>query len=110
MSLLKITTRATATGPMLSITGDLEYDNASSLREALTTLSLEPGQRLILDLAGLQYCDSSGITAMIIAHHHARAAQADIALTAVPAHIARILRIVGLDQVFTLQADGDELV
>ncbi len=54
----------------------------------------------------MQYCDSSGITTMIIAHRHAHAVQADIALTAVPTHIARVLRITGLDQVFTLHTDS----
>ncbi|MGV9249219.1 STAS domain-containing protein [Streptomyces sp. NPDC003710] len=105
MSPLKITTRDAATGPVLEIVGDLDYANASDLRELLTTMVLQPGQLLILDLAGMEFCDSSGITALIAARNHAHAAQADIALAAVPPHTLRVLRIVGLDQIFPLHPD-----
>ncbi|MEV4861806.1 STAS domain-containing protein [Streptomyces ossamyceticus] len=92
--------RNNITGPVLEIIGELDYSNATRLRELL--LTLRPGQRLFLDLAGLTFCDSSGITALIAARGHAHAAQADIALAAVPAHTLRILRLVGLDQIFAL--------
>jgi anti-anti-sigma factor len=104
---LKIITRDAMTGPVLEIIGDLDYSNATELRELITTLALQPGQRLVLDLAGMEFCDSSGITALIAARHHAHAAQADMALTAVPSHILRVLSIVGLDQIFSLCPGGD---
>ncbi|QIJ65215.1 STAS domain-containing protein [Streptomyces sp. JB150] len=107
MSTLKITTRDTRTGPVLEIIGDLDYSNAPELRARLTTLDLQPGQRLVLDLAGLEFCDSSGITALIAARNHADAAQADIALAAVPHHTLRVLHIVGLDQIFRLYPDSE---
>ncbi|KOX07598.1 MULTISPECIES: STAS domain-containing protein [unclassified Streptomyces] len=107
MSALKITTRDAAGGPVLEISGELDYANAAQLRELIPTIGLRPGQRLTLDLDGMEFCDSSGITAMIAARNHAHAAQAGIALAAVPAHFLRVLRIVGLDQIFTIDA-GDE--
>ncbi|MGW1892336.1 STAS domain-containing protein [Streptomyces sp. NPDC002004] len=110
MSPLKTTLRDAPTGPVLEITGELDYDNAPELRELLTTITLKPGQRLILDLAGIGFCDSSGITALIAARNHAQAAQADIALAAVPPHTLRVLRIVGLDQIFPLHPDSHSAI
>ncbi|GAA3616457.1 STAS domain-containing protein [Streptomyces chitinivorans] len=107
MSPLKITTRNATTGPVLGITGELDYASAAGLRELLPTLALRPGQRLVLDLAGMDFCDSSGITALIAARNHAHAARADIALAAVPANTLRILRIVGLDQIFPIHPDSE---
>ncbi|MFB0614703.1 STAS domain-containing protein [Streptomyces sp. AGS-58] len=107
MSPLKIIVRQTPTGPVLEISGDLDYGTATELRELLPALALPAGRRLVLDLAGMTFCDSSGITALIAAHHHAVAAGADMALAAVPAHTLRILRIVGLDQVFPLLPGKD---
>lgn len=107
MSPLKITTRDAATGPVWEITGALDYTTAPHLRERLTALALRPGQRLVLDLAAMEFCDSSGITALLAARSHALAAQGDIALAAVPAPTLRVLGIVGLDQVFTLHPDSD---
>ncbi|WP_030672096.1 STAS domain-containing protein [Streptomyces rimosus] len=107
MSSLKITTRDAATGPVLEIVGDLDYDHADELRTVVSGLTLRPDQRLVLDLAAMEFCDSSGITALLAARNHALAAQADIALAAVPANTLRILRYVGLDQVFTCHPDSD---
>ncbi|MFI9809998.1 STAS domain-containing protein [Streptomyces sp. NPDC052301] len=107
MSPLKITTRDAMTGPVLEITGELDYTTAPDLHATFAALALRPGQRLVLDLAGMEFCDSSGITALIAARHHAHAAQADIALASVPHPTLRVLRIVGLDQIFTLHPDSD---
>ncbi|KOU23367.1 anti-anti-sigma factor [Streptomyces sp. WM6372] len=107
MTPLKITARDATTGPVLEVIGDLDYASAPELRDLLTTLTLRPGQRLILDLAGMTFCDSSGITALISAHNHTHAADAELALAAVPAHTQRILRIVGLDQIIPLYTDVD---
>jgi anti-anti-sigma factor len=107
MSPLTITPLDAVTGPVLEIIGDLDYSNASELRERVAALTLRPGQRLVLDLAGMEFCDSSGITALLAARTHAQAAKADIALAAVPAHTLRVLGIVGLDQIFPLYPDRD---
>ncbi|MEU4727447.1 STAS domain-containing protein [Streptomyces sp. NPDC023588] len=107
MSSLTITTRDATSGPVLEIAGDLDFDQAPRLRRTLGALSLQPGQRLVLDLSRLRFCDSSGIAALILARNRAVAARADIALAAVPAATARVLRIVGLDHVFPMHADAD---
>ncbi|QKW49134.1 STAS domain-containing protein [Streptomyces buecherae] len=107
MSMLKITARDAATGPVLEVSGDLDYRNATRLRERVTATVLRPGQRLILDLSGLEFCDSSGISALIAAHHHATTLGANVALAAVPAPTLRILRLIGLDTIIPLHPDSD---
>ncbi|GGV07484.1 anti-sigma factor antagonist [Streptomyces litmocidini] len=107
MSALKIVTRDAATGPVLELLGELDYATAPELRDVLATVTLRPGQRLVMDLAGMEFCDSSGLTALIIARNHAHAARADIALAAVPARTLRLMNIAGLDQIFSLHPDSD---
>ncbi|WP_034091804.1 STAS domain-containing protein [Streptacidiphilus albus] len=104
---LKIHTRGAATGPVLEITGDLDHATAPALRQCLATVALTPGQCLVLDLSGLDFCDSSGITALLTARSLATAQGADMALAAVPANTTRILRITGLDRVFVLHPDTE---
>ncbi|MER7895801.1 STAS domain-containing protein [Streptomyces sp. NPDC096046] len=106
MKSLAVRQHATATGPVLHVTGDLDHDQAPVLRGRLDQLSLAPGQCLVLDLSGLEFCDSSGITALLAARQHALAAGADIVLAAVPANLLRVLTLVGLDQIFTLRPDS----
>ncbi|MEU3062864.1 STAS domain-containing protein [Streptomyces subrutilus] len=105
MSPLTITSRDAATGPVLEITGDLDHATAPELRRAVDNLTLTAGQLLVLDLAGLDYCDSSGITTLLAARNLSIDQHAAIALAAVPDNTARILRIVGLDRVFTIHPD-----
>ncbi|AYG78857.1 Anti-sigma-B factor antagonist [Streptomyces hundungensis] len=107
MSPLKITTRDAAPGPVLEIFGELDYASAGELRERILATPLRPGQRLVLDLGGMAFCDSSGLSALIVAHNHARAAEADVALASVPSNTLRILRIVGLDQIFPVFPDSE---
>ncbi|MET9760775.1 STAS domain-containing protein [Streptomyces sp. NPDC006372] len=102
-----ITTRHdTATGPVLRLSGDLDYDQAPELRRQVDQLQLAPGQCLVIDLAGLEFCDSSGITVFLAARQRALDAGAEVALAAVPAKLLRVLTLVGLDRVFTLLPDS----
>ncbi|MBJ7005654.1 MULTISPECIES: STAS domain-containing protein [Streptomyces] len=103
MSPLNITHHDAATGPVLHVTGDLDYAQATALREQVEGLVLSPGQNLVIDLSGLEYCDSTGITVLLAARQRAHTAGADMALAAVPADTLRILTIVGLDQIFTIR-------
>ena len=102
MSPLNITRRDACAGPVLRVAGELDYAQAPALRRQTERLALNPGQCLVIDLSALEFCDSTGITALLAARQHALAADADIALTAVPPDTLRILTIVGLDRVFTI--------
>ncbi|MFJ8751094.1 STAS domain-containing protein [Streptomyces sp. NPDC102441] len=106
MTPLTITSRDAATGPVLEITGDLDHRTAPELRQAVGNLTLAAGQLMVLDLAGLEFCDSSGITALLAARNLAIEQSSGIALAAVPDNTARILHTVGLDRVFTIHPDA----
>ncbi|WP_234314228.1 MULTISPECIES: STAS domain-containing protein [unclassified Streptomyces] len=97
---MSVTTHTLSCGPLVEVAGDLDHHNAPQVHEALTPLALRAGQQLLIDLGGLTFCDSTGITVLIAARNQALAARADIALVAVPDRVRRIFRIVGLDQVF----------
>ncbi|WP_307797824.1 STAS domain-containing protein [Streptomyces laculatispora] len=100
MTQLNVHTRALPCGPVMTMAGELDHHSAPEVRDLLPGLSLVTGQRLLVDLGGLTFCDSSGITVLLAARNHALAARATIALIAVPDRVRRIFSIVGLEQVF----------
>ncbi|MER6401804.1 MULTISPECIES: STAS domain-containing protein [unclassified Kitasatospora] len=102
MNPLNITHRDAPTGPALQVVGDLDYEHAPTLRARVEYLALRPGQCLVIDLSGVEFCDSSGITALLAARRHTQAAGAELTLTAVPENTLRILAITGLTQIFTI--------
>ncbi|MFF5635823.1 STAS domain-containing protein [Streptomyces sp. NPDC012825] len=107
MRALEITTQDALTGPVLEVLGALDYDTAPELRDLIAAVPLRPGQRLVIDLAGLEFCDSSGLTALIVARNHAHAVRAEIALAAVPDHTLRLMNTTGLDRIFPLLPDRE---
>ncbi|WP_433573928.1 STAS domain-containing protein [Streptomyces sp. CA-251247] len=76
---LTITAPDAGAGPVGEIAGDLDYDTAPRLRQAVEGLTLEAGALLVLDLVRLGFCDSSGITAFIVARNRAIAAETEVA-------------------------------
>ncbi|CAM5514211.1 Anti-sigma factor antagonist OS=Streptomyces alboniger OX=132473 GN=CP975_33270 PE=3 SV=1 [Streptomyces alboniger] len=109
MSQLKITRRDVAAGPVLRVTGALDYQYAATLREEVAGVVLTAGQRLVIDLSGLEFCDSSGITALLAARQLAHAAEAGLVLVGVPSNTSRILAVAGLDQVFVIRDSADDV-
>ncbi|MFJ3894853.1 MULTISPECIES: STAS domain-containing protein [unclassified Streptomyces] len=107
MSPLNLTVHSSANNTVVEVVGELDYATASELRELITSLTLRPGQHLVLDLGGMDFCDSSGLTALIIAHNVTEAAGVGLVLAAVPAHTRRVLRTVGLDQIFVIRSTDD---
>ncbi|MDP9950863.1 MULTISPECIES: STAS domain-containing protein [Streptomyces] len=97
---LTLSIRTTAAGTVMELAGELDHHTAPQVRDALLGLTLRPGQQLVIDLKGITFCDSSGLTVLIAARNHALAADAAIALAAIPERLARILGITGLGPVF----------
>lgn len=99
---LSIATRTSVAWHVIALTGELDFRTAPQLHAALQALELGPDRGLVIDLDGLTFCDSSGITAVLVARRLADAAGARLALAAVPGRVARTFELVGLDQVFTI--------
>ncbi|MFD6497417.1 STAS domain-containing protein [Streptomyces sp. NPDC060188] len=110
MTDLTITTRTAAAGPVIEVCGDLDYATVPGFRETVIGLSLVQGDLLTVDLAGLSYCDSTGLTALVCAHDLALERGAGMVLAAVSDDLARILSITGLGQFFSVRQDSQPSV
>ncbi|MBC3839270.1 STAS domain-containing protein [Streptacidiphilus sp. 4-A2] len=90
---------------MVRAEGDLDFETADILRDALRTVELQPGRRLLMDLRAVDFFDSSGLGALLAARSLALEADAAIELLPPPEHIARVLDAVGLTALFAVRAD-----
>ncbi|KDN19148.1 STAS domain-containing protein [Amycolatopsis rifamycinica] len=95
-----VTTRTTGAGAVVTVLGELDVATAPRLRAGIEALTLAAGQRLVVDLAGVTFCDSSGISALIAARNVAEAAGAGVALAAVPGRLSRTFGLIGLGDFF----------
>ena len=58
---------------VLTIRGDLDVDTAPALREALDRALDRSRPRVVVDMSGLQFCDSTGLSAFVVGTKHAAA-------------------------------------
>ncbi|MGW0331725.1 STAS domain-containing protein [Streptomyces sp. NPDC003011] len=96
-------------GPvLLKVAGELDHYTAPQLTQALDGVPLTPGTALVIDLSGLTYCDSTGITVLVTAYHRTEAAGCSLSLAGLDHNLTRVFQTVGLDQVFTLHPTTDD--
>ena len=108
---LAVTLRPHPAGPcLLAAAGELDYHTAGRLRTALDELPLGEATALIIDLSGLTYCDSTGVSVLVTAYHRARAAATPLALAGMNPDITRVFRVIGLDRVFSSYDSVDAAV
>jgi len=110
MSALTTSLRTSVAGPVLALDGVLDHDSAPQLHHVLQDLELREGQQLTVEMTGIAFCDSSGISALLAARRRALQDGAQFAMSAVPDRLLRTFGIVGLDQVLTTFATTDQAI
>lgn len=98
------TSTSTTSGATIEFAGDLHAATAPDALAVIQHVKLRQGQQLVVNLAALRFCDSSGIATLIAARNLAVAAQAVIVLVAVPQQLASSLAMVGLGAYFPIYA------
>ncbi len=58
---------------VLTVRGDLDLDTAPAVRNAFDQALARPHPRIVVDLSGLQFCDSTGLSAFVVGGKHAAA-------------------------------------
>jgi len=91
---------------VLKIRGELDIANAPDLRERLLLiLDRSAPSRLILDLSGLEFIDSSGTSVLVNTERRARLLGWTFVLVAPHRAVSRVLEICGLDRHFLIYAN-----
>ncbi|MCX4572083.1 STAS domain-containing protein [Streptomyces sp. NBC_01571] len=99
---LSVTRSTTAEGiAVLALRGEIDFTTGTEVQRALLGPDGEAAARTVVELSQVTFMDSSGINALIGAHHTATARQGWVRLAAPSPAILRVLQIVGLDSVIT---------
>ncbi|MGW3313664.1 STAS domain-containing protein [Streptomyces sp. NPDC001073] len=97
-------------GTVFALCGELDFDSMVQLDEAgERELAKGPGAGpVVADCTRLTFCDSSGISAFLRLFQQLAAQDRVLRLAAVPASVARVFSVTGLDRVFIVHADAVE--
>lgn len=82
-------------------TGELDYGNAPLLAASMATALSDTVRRVVLDLRELEFIDSGGLHALLVARRHAEAAGKAFSLVAGHRGLQRTLEIAGVHDAFS---------
>lgn len=90
------------------LTGRLDIASAAEVKRAFAEAVAEGSPRLIVDLAGVNFIDSSGLSALVSGLRAARQAGGDLRIAAAGNQPTAIFALTSLDQVFRLYPSVEE--
>jgi anti-sigma B factor antagonist len=93
------------------VRGNLDIDSAPVLTTALDQVLNAPAPRVVVDLSGVEFCDSTGLSAFVVGHNRAVALGGWLRLAAPGEFLSRLLDTVGLTPAVPVYGDvADALV
>ena len=93
---------------VFELSGSLDIATSPTVRAALSSASERGSHRLIVDLARVDFLDSTGLGALIGGQRRAKEFDGEVRLVAKEGQILRLLRITGLLKVFSVYSTLDD--
>jgi anti-anti-sigma factor len=105
--LVVTTAESSGVSTLLTVAGVLDTDGAERLLSRIDRLLDQGHRRLVLDLGGVEFCDSSGVSALVRGHARASAAAGGLRIAEASPQVLRVLEISGLTRMFGIQSTVD---
>ncbi|MGV9703324.1 STAS domain-containing protein [Streptomyces sp. NPDC003483] len=85
---------------VITLRGEIDHQTGASLEQAVRQAATAgPGTRVVVDMRGVGFMDSSGMNILIAAHHDLAKAGGWLRLAAPTPPVLRVLHLVGVDAV-----------
>jgi anti-sigma B factor antagonist len=94
---------------VVSVKGEVDLYTAPSLKERVADLVSSGQSRLAVDLSGVEFMDSTGLGVLIGALKRSKEVGGSLALIAPREQVIKVLSITGLDKVFTIHDNVDQV-
>ncbi|MEV0529655.1 STAS domain-containing protein [Streptomyces sp. NPDC050439] len=88
----------------VTLAGELDFDTAPCVLEAVASCLAEQPTSFCLDLTGISFCDCAGLNSLLTARLSVLQAGMDLLVVGVGVQLARLLALIGADGIFT---EGD---
>jgi anti-sigma B factor antagonist len=93
---------------VLAISGEVDVYSAPDLRSRVGDLVNSGHRQLVLDLSGVEFLDSTGLSVLVASQNRIREIGGVLTLVCSQEWLLKLFRITGLDQVFTMCPTVDE--
>ena len=101
---LNVSSRSQGDHELVIATGEIDLYTAPRLQSEIAAViaSAAPASRVIIDMSGVEFCDSTGMNALLGALRRVRERGGELELATPRPAIMKILQVTGLDSVFTI--------
>jgi anti-anti-sigma factor len=101
---LKVSSRSQGDHELVIATGEIDLYTAPRLQSELAAViaSAAPASRVVIDMSGVDFCDSTGMNVLLSCLRQARERGGELELAAPRPAVRKILSVTGLDAVFTV--------
>lgn len=99
---LKVSTRTQGDHKVMGLTGEIDLYTAPGLQSELMAALGDGHVRLVIDMSGVDFCDSTGINVLLAAHRHASDHGGEMQLAGLGSATRKVLQVTGLESVFTV--------
>ncbi len=89
-------------------TGELDLHSSPPFKETLAGAIESGASRVVVDLAGVTFIDSSALGALIGGARRAAIGGTELMIVCPPGPVARVIDLTGLHRAFTIYADREE--
>jgi anti-sigma B factor antagonist len=94
---------------IVTISGEIDLYTAPRLHSELVgLLDDDMPARVVIDMSGVEFCDSTGMNVLLSCLRRARERGGELEIAAPKPAVRKILQVTGLDSVFTVVADADQ--
>lgn len=107
---LNVSTRQQDDHVVVATTGEIDLHTAPRLQADLAELMQDGSPRLIVDLSGVEFCDSTGVNVLLAAMRRAHEQGGSLSLVSPQAAVRKVLGITGLDSVFPVRESVEEAI
>lgn len=108
---LKVATQSHAGQAVMAVAGEIDLYTAPRLQAEFTRLLESEPDRVVIDMSGVEFCDSTGMNVLLSALKRLRERGGTLEVAAPRPAVRKILQVTGLDSVFTVhEAVPDDLL
>ena len=91
-------------------TDKLDAIVAPDLKAELVLISKQGAKNILIDIESVKYCDSSGLSALLIGHRICKEANGSFILSAIQPTVEKLISISQLDSILNIKATSQEAI
>ena len=106
----RLEVRSAGRATVIGVSGELDLASSPALQEELDRVAASDSEMLIIDLRGLDFMDSTGLSVLVRAHQRAEEQGRQLAMVKGPQQVQRLLSLTGVADRLTVVDRPEELL